>query len=398
MPDLGIRPYYPFPRINLTRQSVGESGAWIEAEPDRRFRPVCRACGGRGKKVQQWNFRPVRDLDFAGKRVWVNCRYRSVRCDACEGYSVEDLGLFDPARRVTRRMERYVHDLCKLMTVKEAADHLGLDWKTCRAIDAAFLEERYEEPPEAPLRLLAVDEIAVRKGHRYMTVVLDFEAGKVVWMGRGRKAETLKEFFGTLTAEQKAGIEAVAMDMWAPFVKAVRECAPRAKIVFDLFHLVQNFNKVIDKVRADECRKASEEDKGVFKGSKYLLLKNDENLTGSQRERLDRLLAINGTLVEVMILKDMLKTLYGHDLPLLASRAVEEWCALADAVEHPEVSRFARLVREHAYGIVNHCEHKIHTSVLEGVNNKIKVAKRKAYGYRDTWYFTLKAYQLFDSN
>lgn len=398
MPELGIRSYFPFPRLNLTRQSVDESGAWIEAEPDRRFRPVCRACGGPAAKVQQWNARPVRDLDLAGKRVWVNCRYRSVRCDACEGYSVEDLGLFDPACRVTRRMALYVHGICQMLTVKEAADHLGLDWKTCRRIDAEFLEGRYEDPPAAPLRLLAVDEIAVRKGHSYMTVVLDFETGKVVWMGQGRKAGTLKEFFAALAPEQKAGIEAVAMDMWAPFIKAVRECAPGAKIVFDLFHLVQNFNKVIDKVRADECRKASEKDKRVFKGSKYLLLKNDGNLTESQRERLGRLLEINGTLVEVMILKDMLKTLYDHDLPLLASRAVEEWCALADAVGHKAVSDFASLVRKHAFGIVNHCEHKIHTSVLEGVNNKIKVAKRKAYGYRDLRYFTLKVYQLFDSN
>ena len=111
-----------------------------------------------------------------------------MHCDACEGYSVEDLGLFAPACRVARRMALYVHGLCQMLTVKEAADHLGLDWKTCRGIDAGFLEGRYEEPPAAPLRLLAMDEIAVRKGHRYMTVVLDFETGKVVWMGQGRKA------------------------------------------------------------------------------------------------------------------------------------------------------------------------------------------------------------------
>ena len=300
---------------------------------------------------------------------------------------------------MTQRLARYVHDLCKLLTVKEVADHLGLDWKTVRRIDGRFLKQAFGETDCDGLRLMAVDEIAIRKGHNYMTVVLDFETGRVLWLGEGRKAETLQAFFDGMTPEQKEALQAVAMDMWEPYIKAVRESVPHVKIVFDLFHVVHAFNKVIDDVRVSEYKKASEKNKAVIRGSKYLLLTNDENLTAAkQRKHLKRLLRLNAAIATVMILKDMLKRLWSYVLRPWARRALDAWCALAEAVDHSEVRKFARRLRRYAYGILNHCQYPIHTSILEGVNNKIKLAKRKAYGYRDLDYFALKVIQAFDSN
>jgi len=173
---------------------------------------------------------------------------------------------------------------------------------------------------------------------------------------------------------------------------------PQAKIVFDLFHVVANFNRVIDKVRNSEYHKATKEDKAVFKGSKYLLLKNRKNLkTQDQRQHLKQLLALNETINTVMILKDKLKHIWTYRSRAWAAKALASWCSLARSLNHPSVTAFAKTLQRYRYGIVNHCDYPIHTGKLEGVNNKIKVIKRKAYGFHDLRYFTLKIYQAFSN-
>jgi transposase len=171
---------------------------------------------------------------------------------------------------------------------------------------------------------------------------------------------------------------------------------PEAKIVFDLFHVVANFNRVIDKVRNSEYRKAAEQDKDVYKGSKYLLLKNRKNLvTAEQRQHLKQLLALNETINTVMILKENLKQIWAYRYRAWAQKALDRWCSLAESLNHPSVNAFVRMLKRYQYGILNHCKYPIHTGKLEGVNNKIKVIKRKSYGFHDLRYFTLKIYQAF---
>ena len=195
-----------------------------------------------------------------------------------------------------------------------------------KAINKAGLEAAHGRTDYSNLRILAIDEIAVKKGHNYMTVVLDYITGRVVWVGEGRSKETLDEFFGDMTAEQKAGIEAVAMDMWEPFINRFKEHCPQAKIVFDLFHLVKAFGEVIDEVRRSEFAAASKAEKDVFKGTRYLLLGNKGNLGKSQRGRLKKLLKLNETLSAVYILKDQLKAIYGYKARHAAKKALDR-CA-----------------------------------------------------------------------
>ena len=186
------------------------------------------------------------------------------------------------------------------------------------------------------------------------------------------------------------------MDMWDPFIKAVKDKLPQAKIVFDLFHVVANFNRVIDKVRNSEYRKASKEDKAVYKGAKYLLLKNRKNIRRqTHRQQLRELLALNQVINTVMILKEKLKHIWTYRSRAWASKALDQWCDLARSLNNRSVNTFVRMLQRHRYGIINHCDYPIHTGKLEGVNNKIKVIKRKAYGFHDLRYFTLKIYQAF---
>jgi transposase len=220
-----IASYFPFRRIKIINQSVlpDVSQARIQVKPDKRFQPRCHFCGQKAAGVHSWSQRTVRDLNLATAKVWITCRYRKLFCPHCQHISIEDLGLFDPYLRVTTRLALYIYQLCRFMTVTEVAKHLGLDWKTVKNIDKFYLEAQYGQPSLDGLRILAVDEISVKKGHRYLTVVLDYISGRVVFVGKDRKAKTLKGFFNHMTAAQRKSIEAVVMDMWDPFINAVKK-------------------------------------------------------------------------------------------------------------------------------------------------------------------------------
>jgi len=398
MSSMSIREYFPFSRVKVTKQSVlvEEKLAMINLEPDHRFTPICYVCGSRSQRIHSQDVRTIRDLTLALVVVRLVCGFRKIYCDQCAQIVVEDLEFVRPYQRVTLRLAQYIHELCKMLTVTEVADHLGLNWKTVKNIDKTFLQKQYGDTDYGGLKILAVDEIAIRKGHHYMTVVLDYESGRVIWMGEGRSSDTLKTFFRGMSKDQILGLKAIAMDMWDPYIKAVQEEAPHVKIVFDLFHVVAAFSRVIDLVRMEEYRRASQNDKDVFKGAKYLLLKNRSRLNINEKAHLSKLLRINQNLFILAILKEKLKKLWTYRRRGWARKALSAWCAIARLIGNKTVDVFIRRMQKYAYGILNHCLYPIHTSRLEGVNNKIKVIKRKAYGFHDNLYFVLKVKQAFD--
>jgi len=225
MSELSIAPYFPFRRIKIINQRhIYEANVtFFQMQPDKRFQPICHECGRIASGVHSWARRKIRDLNMAAARIWVSCLYRKVFCPHCHGIHIEDLELFHPYLRVTRRMAQYVYQLCRMLTVSDVARHLDLNWKTVKEIDKYYLERDYGQPDLSGLRILAVDEISMRKGHSYLTVVLDYLTGRVVHVGKDRKAQTLEHFFNQLNDEQLDGIEAVVMDMWDPFIKAVKK-------------------------------------------------------------------------------------------------------------------------------------------------------------------------------
>lgn len=399
MSSLSIAPYFPFTRMKVVDQNVHldllRPGTFLRLEPDQRFRPLCQECGEAGSVHSHGLRRIIRDLDFGPAQTFLQVEYRRVWCPHCQKAKVEQLSFADPSQRITHRLARAIYDLCKVMTVQDVADHLELDPKTVKAVDQHFLQQEFGRTDYDGLSILAVDEIALRKGQKgYMTVALDYLTGRVVWMGEGRSQETLDAFFAGMSPEQKQAIQAVAMDMWEPFINRVQHHCPQARIVFDLFHLVKAFGEVIDEVRREEVREAAtKEDRQCIKGSRYVLLKNRQNLRPPERVRLRELLAANERISAVYVLKDQLKMIYHYRSRAWAKKALDQWCERADEVDHPTMRRFIRRLRFFEYGILNHCDHAVGTSPLEGVNNKIKVIKRRAYGFHDPEYFALKVKQ-----
>jgi transposase len=321
--------------------------------------------------------------------------YRKVWCSRCGGVRVEDMGFCDPCSRITTRLARYIYDLCKVMTVLDVARHLDLDPKTVKSVEKAFLLQEHGKDNHQNLRVLVIDEIAIRKGQRYLTIIADYLTGRIVSVESGRNKETLDSFFLRLTPLQKEQIEAVAVDMWEPYINRIRHHCPQAMIVFDFFHLVKAYGDVVKSVRREEYRLADRHQRQYFRGSEYILLKNAQNLSEGQGQRLERLLKINRTLHIAYMLKDQLKDLYRYSDRRQVQHALDTWCQMASHINHDKMQAFIRRLKFFAYGILNHCDYPIGTGLLDGMNNKIKVIKRRAYGFHDQDYFALKLKQAF---
>jgi transposase len=396
MSGLSITSYFAFTRVKVVAQNIHTESAVIQVHPDLRWHPICHDCHSPARTVHsQGHRRMIRDLNLTNRQVWLQVDYRKLWCDSCGKTRVEHLNFCDSPQRLTHRLRQYIYDLCKLLPVAEVARHLDLDPKTVKAVDQEFLQKEFGQTDYADLRLLAIDEIAVKKGYRYMTVVLDYISGRVVWTGQGHDKDTLDQFFAGMTDPQKAAIQAVAIDMWDPYINRLGHHCPQAMIVFDLFHVVKAYSRVVDEVRREEVRHATGAMKSVIKGSRYLLLKNRENLRPDQHPRLEELLRVNRRLNQVYVLKDQIKVIYHYKRRSAAKAALDAWCDMAARVDNPWMNQFINTLRRFEYGILNHCQFPIGTSRLEGANNKIKVIKRKAYGFHDLTYFGLKIKQAF---
>lgn len=399
MSNHSVSEYFPWSRVKVIAQKVNSEprSALVHIEPDQRYRPRCHVCQGPARTVHSHTRRLVRDLDFGGCSMWLQIEYRKIWCDTCGGVRVEHLEFLDHHQRVTHRLAAYAAELCRLgLSVTAVANHLDLDVKTVKAIDKAVLKTQFGETRYAGLRRLAIDEIALKKGQNdYMTVVLDYDTGRVVWMDRGHGVATLDAFFREMPWLVREQIQAVAIDMWDPYVKAIQHWCPQADIVFDLFHVVRAFSRIIDEIRNEEFRQADRGNRQTLKGSKYLFLKNWGNLQQEERIRLSEILAMNQRLNTLYWLKDLLRHIWDYRRSGWAEKVLNQWCEVARQDGHPKLMTFAKRLERYRYGILSHCRHPIHTSRIEGVNNKIKVIKRVAYGFHDPEYFALKVKQAF---
>jgi transposase len=352
----------------------------------------CSGCGQLCFDRYDRTVQRIRDLNVFELHSYLVLTKWRVHCPNC-GVRVEDVGFADPYSRYTHRFEEFVFRMCRHTPIANVAETLGLNWKTVKEIDKRALQRTFANPDYSSLRLLSIDEISYKKRHQYLTLVLDLERTRVIWVGKGRSQATLEGFFDEIGEENAQGIEAIAVDMWDPYLAAIEAKSPQANVVFDKFHIIRNYSKVIDRVRNDEVKKAEKEDKPILRGTKYLLLKNWENLSERQQSRLDTLLSLNNNLNVAYVLKEDLKRLWDCKDQEEAQQVLAEWTQTAEESGIKALIGFARMLNRYAFGLFNHCEYPISNATLEGFNNKIKVIKRRCYGFHDLEYFTLKIKQ-----
>jgi transposase len=277
-----------------------------------------------------------------------------------------------------------------------------LDDETVKQIDQEILERKIEQQPKGGVTAIGVDEISHKKGHQYLTVITDLKAQRVVALEKDRKAESLERFFLYLGQEHCACIEAVALDRWKPFRKAVRKHCPGAAIIYDKFHIVGDCNDAVDAVRKRLARAADPELRGRLKHSRWAILKAPENLTERQRDKLKEVERHNRPLFRAYLLKEEFRHIYrmergkGQSLENFvrqAGRAFDAWCHKVMYSRIPELKRFVRSLRKDRQFVLNYFLHRLTNGLTEGFNTVIRSIQRRANGYRDMVYFTLKVYQ-----
>ena len=358
----------------------------------------CGACQAACVLVHERNRRRIRERDWFDRRVWLDVPIRRMDCHHCGARVVEHIAWLDRRSRITHRLRGWVEALAQLLPIAHVAQLTGLHWHTIKSIDHQRLERLHGEFKAEGSRRLVMDEFALHKGHRYATVVMDAQCMRVLWVGEGNSREAIRPFFELLGEEGCRQIEAVAMDMNTAFDLEVRKHCPNAEVVYDLFHVVARFGRdVVDRVRIDQANALREQPaaRKVIKRSRWLLLRNRGNIQEEQAVKLDELLAANAPLATVYLLKTELKEVWFAPSVREGAQRWKRWYRLAIDSKLAPAILFAKRLRKYLRGILASALYPMNSSILEGVNNRIKVIKRMAYGFRDSAYFFLKIKAAF---
>jgi len=351
--------------------------------------PCCRSwkIKRRGRFERKLRLPPV-----GPKPVFILIKVPRIECQACGAVRLIELGIAEVRRTYTRSFERLVVEFSRMMTLKDVAKHLQLGWDCVKDIVKRNLQKRFSKPKLGHLKYLAIDEISIAKGHKYLTVVLDLDRGQVVFVGDGKGREALKPFWDRLK-RSKAKISAISTDLSPAYVASVLANWPSASLVFDHFHVIKLMNEQLSDLRRKLYRElTASREKTVLKGSRWLLLKSPENLDEqrNERQRLKAALALNEPLSAAYYLKEDLRQIWSQPDKYSAALVLDGWIKTASSSGIAPLVKMGQTLTKYRFGLLNWYDHHISTGPLEGINNKIKTLKRQAYGFRDMAFFKLR--------
>ena len=347
-------------------------------------KPRCSRCGRQRPGYDTLRPRDWRHLDFAGVTVLLRYAPRRVHCQDC-GVVVEQVPWSQgPSSRFTSAFELAVAYLVQRCDKTSVTAIFGIAWATVGAIVERVVDRLRPEGSLVGLKRIGVDEISFRKGHRYLTLVTNHDTGRIVWAKEGKGAQTLISFFKELGETGCCEIEIVTIDMSAAYIKAAKECAPGAQIVFDRFHVQQLVSAALDKTRRQEwqrLRREVPEAAESIKGLRWATLKQPWNLTDKQRGRLSTLQKDNARLYRAYLLKDSFGGILDRRQPKVVKRFLSGWLSWASRSRLPEFVRVGRTIRKHLGNIVAYVRHRLTNGLAEGMNNKVRLLTRRAYGF-----------------
>ena len=360
---------------------------------------VCPRCKSHQVTKKGSFLRSFRCVPIGRKPVVVELPVQRIECEKCGAIRQVRIEFADERRTYTRAFERYVLELSRHMTMLDVAQHLGVSWGLVKDIHKRNLERRFGNPDIKSLNLIAIDEISIGKHHKYLTVVLDLKTGAVVHVGDGRGADALDPFWKRIK-RHGVKLSAIAIDMSPSYIAAVLENHPDAEIVFDHFHVIKMYNDKLSDLRRDLYREATGPlQKKVLKGTRWLLLKNPENLDSErkEKERLYEAMKLNEPLAIAYYMKEYLREIWKQPSKSKAAEYLDDWTSKALSSGIKMLIKFAKTLRIHRRGILAYYDYPISTGPLEGTNNKIKTLQKKAYGFRDKEFLKLKIYALHES-
>ena len=293
----------------------------------------------------------------------------------------------------TKRFAFFVGRRCRSMTIQDVAKELKLDWHTVKELDKQYMEKQLQRTGVPAPWVIGIDEVSLRKGHTYRIVVSDLERKRPIWFGgKDRSEDSLDMFYEWLGQKKIKKVRLAVMDMWKAFEKSTRKNAPRASILYDKFHVMRDLAEAMDKIRKEEYARLKEKDRSFIKGHKYTVLSNGENLTIDGRKALKKLLEANKRLNIAYILRESFGQLWKYTSEGWARHFFENWKKSLKWQRLKPYEKFAEMIERHGDGIAAYSnpENKVSLGFVEGLNNKIRVIQRRAYGLKDEQYLRLK--------
>ena len=343
----------------------------------------CGVCGTLHSRWYDHKTRRVRDLSCGDTRVYLELDIRRVECRRCGKVKRERLDFLADNPFYTKRFAWYVGRRCATASIKAVAEELQLDWHTVKTLEKQYMQAQLERAGTPAPKVIGIDEISVRKGHTYRIVVSDLIRGRPIWFGGDDRSEaSMDQFYAWLGPRKSAGIRLAVMDMWKPFGNSTRRNAPQAAILFDKFHVMRHLGEALDKVRKQEYGRVSGDKRRFIKGQKYHLLLRAENLTLEGKQSLKLLLTANKRLNTAYVLKESFGQLWGYEREGWARRFFDNWRNALKWQRFKPYEKFAAMIERHWDGIAaySHPENKVSLGFVEGLNNKIRVIQRRAYG------------------
>lgn len=356
----------------------------------RRFHLLtCPVCGCQVSGRFEETTRRWRHLALWGQRVYLEGTIRRLRCPTCQAVRTEQVPWARLGSDFTQPFEDVVGFLAQSLNKTAVAELVDVSWATVGRIAQRLVAEKLDAHRFEGLQRIGVDEISYRKHHKYLTVVVNHDTGKVIWVGEGKSADVLKVFFERLSAEQLATIKVVSMDLSAAFQKAVREALPEAQIVFDKFHVAKLAQKALDELRRQLVHKLPAEARATLKKSRWVLLRrpdtalldgNDE-LAARDETKLSTIQKENAPLYRGYLLKESLLELLDAPDCQQAETEARSWLSWASHSRLPSFVRLAKTIRGHLDGILLAIESGLTNARLEGTNNKIRMLSHRAFGF-----------------
>ena len=337
--------------------------------------------------------RRVRDLSCGPYRIYLEFEVRRVYCRSCQAVKRERLSFLAEGALQTKRFAYYVGRRCHSATIKDIASELHLGWDAVKELDKQYMRAQLARASAPGPKAIGIDEISIRKRHTYRIVVSDLIRRRPIWFGGEDRSEaSMAKFYDWLGKKKSARIRLAVMDMWKPFRNATIAHATQAAILFDKFHIMRHLGEALDKVRKSEYTRLSGKQRGFIKGQKYTLLSHKANLTLEGRQALKTLLVANKRLNTAYLLKESFGQIWRYEREGWARRFFENWRAALKWQRLKPYEKFAEMIDRHWDGIAAYCkpENKVPLGFVEGLNNKIRVIQRRAYGLRDEEYLRLK--------
>lgn len=366
----------------VTRVSKNGQEITIELDVWRRKRHPCGTCGTMGRVRDRLKPRRWKHVPMWGIPVTLVFAPARVACATCGKVRVASIPWSQGKCRLSVGLIWLLAAWCKLLPWDQVAKLFGVHWNTVATAVRQAVAYGLEHREIGGILYIGIDELSRRKGHVYVTNVYDLTTKRLLWSGEGRSKTTLKAFFEEHASSLRQTVKGVCCDMWQPYIDMIQEHLPEATLVFDKFHVIQHLLKAVDQVRRDEARELKKKNPELLKRTRYIWLKNPENLTDKQRARLGHLEKLNLRSNRAYLLKEGFREFWNYKRKGWARRFLKKWFWWATHSRLKPMRDFAWMLRRHEDGILAYFDERISNGAVEGMNNKAKVVSHRCYGFR----------------